>query len=792
MEEVDPAVMKTVRSCFKCCVQLSKLQSPLKDGINEWHEAGVVWRQLAAGNSVATSYPLVSRTTANLQLDSWGHGGKSSAGGLMLESPANFTTPIMSSEKSSKTSAASSSPKLLAVDVKSPTPSTKLRLRLPVASEKASPAIAAMLSALQGKLKGLETSPEPKTLDVNHEKSAPGKFRSLTVSSVKPSVVKPSSVGGNSVLKMAASGEEYLPTKFGVSAISSRKPHSLGVGQPMQKVSAGVTKASSALSVNQLKSSHSTAKASANTNSSTSNNKPSLTVTTLQTVGSIPKASPKSKRVNVSESTLPAVKISDASRSRTNAEAKPLRMLVGPKRKRPHSHIEATSAMTHRRSRSGDAGSSEIPQYDDGSSCCLVRLHLNSEFPSHPAAAASASPGGGPEVQLQNLKSKLFKDLEEAMAPSDGTAPFSGASSTYNLTHTLTSGFNESTLLNEFNYASTPREILSGLHTTGRLGLSSHSEIDWSVRAPVEGVKEDKALQDMDVLSLYEYDTFLESEEESEEWSSSASKLQKETWEEGGTCAKEVPAWEEGACAKEVPAWEEGACAKEVPAWEEGTCAKEVPAWEGGTCAKEVPAWEEGACAKEVPKSAESQHLQQKVATVVENSRTGQAPWNSNKDTPVLRDSNRDSQAQGNGNKTGQSPGNHNKDSQSLGYSTKHSLVPGKRNKDSQAPCKSNKYSRSDGGTGSKDVQAFGHADKDWAKKMTRHMEMDVISRLEQPGREKREPARPESSRSLQPKSGCGYSRHSRSPIAREQTRMSSFQRIQHSLEETKVSLWDG
>ena len=222
----------------------------------------------------------------------------------------------------------------------------------------------------------------------------------------------------------------------------------------------------------------------------------------------------------------------------------------------------------------------------------------------------------------------------------------------------------------------------------------------------------DKALQDMDVLSLYEYDTFLESEEESEEWSHSASRLRKETWEEG-------------ACAEEVPALEEGACAKEVPAWEEGECAKEVP------------------------KSAESQHLQQKVATVVKNSRTGQATWNSNKDTPVLvRDSDRDSQAHGNGNKTGQSPGNHNKDSQSLGYSTKHSLVLGKRNKDSQAPCKSNKYSRSDSGTGSKDVQACGHADNDWAKKMTRHMERDVMSRLEQPGREKREPARPESSRS--------------------------------------------
>ena len=153
------------------------------------------------------------------------------------------------------------------------------------------------------------------------------------------------------------------------------------------------------------------------------------------------------------------------------------------------------------------------------SSSCLVRLHLHSEFPLHPAAAASASSGGGPEVRLQNLKSKLFKDLEEAMAPSDGTAPFSIASDTYNSTHTLTSGFNESALSNEFNYALTPRGILSGLHTRGCLGLSSHSEIDWSVRAPVEGVKVDKALQDMDVLWLYEYDTFLESEEESEEWS---------------------------------------------------------------------------------------------------------------------------------------------------------------------------------------------------------------------------------------------------------------------------------
>ena len=362
-----------------------------------------------------------------------------------------------------------------------------------------------MLSALQGKLKGLETSPEPKTLDVNHEKSAPGKFRSLTVSSVKPSVVKPSSAGGNSVLRTATSGEEYLPTKFEVSAISSRKPHTLG--QPMQKVSAGVTKASSALSVNQLKSSHSTAKASASISSSTSSNKPSLTlvtVTTLQTVGSIPKALPKSMLVNVSESTLPSVRISDASHSRMNAEEKPLRKLVGPKRKWLRSRIEATSAMTHRQSHSGDAGSSEIPQYDDVSSSCVVRLHLHSEFPLHPAAAASASSGGGPEVRLQNLKSKLFKDLEEAMAPSDGTAPFSIASDTYNSTHTLTSGFNESALSNEFNYALTPREILSGLHTTGRLGLSSHSEIDWSVRAPVAGVKEDKALQDMDVLSLYE------------------------------------------------------------------------------------------------------------------------------------------------------------------------------------------------------------------------------------------------------------------------------------------------
>ena len=330
------------------------------------------------------------------------------------------------------------------------------------------------------------------------------------------------------------------------------------------------------------------------------------------------------------------------------------------------------------------------------------------------------------------------------MAPSDGTATFSVASDTCNLTRTLTltAGFNQSALSNEFNYASTPREIVSGLHTTGRLGLSSRSDIDWSVRAPVEGVKANRALQDMDVLSLYEYDTFLESKEESEEWSRSASKIPKETWEEGA-------------------------------------------------CAEEVKTWEEGICAEEVPKLAESQHLQQKVATVVKNIRTGQAPWNNNKDTPALSNSNRDSQAQGNGNKTGQSPGNRNKDSQSLGYSTKHSLVPGERNKDGQAPCKSNKCSRSPD-SGSKDGQAFGHADKDWAKKMTRRMERGVMSRLEQLGREKREPARPESSRSLQSKSGCGYSKHSRSPTAREQTRMSSFQGMQHSLEETKVSLWVG
>ncbi|KAL8587980.1 hypothetical protein ACOMHN_061925 [Nucella lapillus] len=73
-----------------------------------------------------------------------------------------------------------------------------------------------------------------------------------------------------------------------------------------------------------------------------------------------------------------------------------------------------------------------------------------------------------------------------------------------------------SSLLSQLDGPLMEREILPGIQTSGHLGLSSHSGTDWDVeqRAEINAEEDD---EDMDVLSLYEYDTFLESEEEPED-----------------------------------------------------------------------------------------------------------------------------------------------------------------------------------------------------------------------------------------------------------------------------------
>ena len=174
------------------------------------------------------------------------------------------------------------------------------------------------------------------------------------------------------------------------------------------------------------------------------------------------------------------------------------------------SHSQSTSAMTHRQSQSGDSDSSGIPQYDDVDGSSLVQLQLHAESSSQPADSSTSSP----RAELRNLKSRLLKDLEDAMAPSFGAVPFSAASDTCNFSDTFTLGCSKSHSANMFDYSSTQREILSGLKTSGHLGLSSHSETDWSAHVPLEKMEEVEDVEDMDVLSLYEYDTFLESEEE--------------------------------------------------------------------------------------------------------------------------------------------------------------------------------------------------------------------------------------------------------------------------------------
>lgn len=151
---------------------------------------------------------------------------------------------------------------------------------------------------------------------------------------------------------------------------------------------------------------------------------------------------------------------------------------------------------------------------------------------------------------------------------------------------------------------------------------------------------------------------------------------------------------------------------------------------------KEKKTREQGTDAKEIRQSAEHRLCQQKVPAAVKNDR----------------------------------------DSQVLGKSHKDSQVSGNKNRDSQASDESNT-----------DKQALSNADKDRAKRMPRLMESDAKGRLEKLSREKHEQTRPESRQSSQSKSGCGYMGCNSS--AREQTRMSSFQTIHHSLEETKVSL---
>ena len=81
----------------------------------------------------------------------------------------------------------------------------------------------------------------------------------------------------------------------------------------------------------------------------------------------------------------------------------------------------------------------------------------------------------------------------------------------------LLGSVNISQLENELQYHFMDTEILPGLKMSGQLGLSSHVGSHWSVDSEEDCLAGDANHEDMDVLSLYDYDTFLENEEEHDE-----------------------------------------------------------------------------------------------------------------------------------------------------------------------------------------------------------------------------------------------------------------------------------
>ena len=144
-------------------------------------------------------------------------------------------------------------------------------------------------------------------------------------------------------------------------------------------------------------------------------------------------------------------------------------------------------------------GSSELLQVDDVSH--LMQLQFCSKLPSHSQPAAAAAAAAPSASKLGSLESKCVMASSRELE----TTPFSAAPRTGNPA-------------NKFDFPSAQRDILAGLQAPGRLGLSSHSETDWLDQEPVQQANGDEDMEDMDVLSLYEFDTFLESEEESDEW----------------------------------------------------------------------------------------------------------------------------------------------------------------------------------------------------------------------------------------------------------------------------------
>ncbi|XP_070212681.1 uncharacterized protein [Littorina saxatilis] len=160
----------------------------------------------------------------------------------------------------------------------------------------------------------------------------------------------------------------------------------------------------------------------------------------------------------------------------------------------------------------------EMLQVDDVSTSSQVQPPVYTSPSIQPAADAAAA-NTTPKTTLRNLKSRLLKDLEDAMAPSVETIPFSLPSDvTTSLTSTFTSTFttsvSQSGPVQPFDFTMTGGgEGLPGIQMPQRLGLTSDMETDWSAQEVSMDLKEDENVDDMDVLSLYDYDTFLEEDD---------------------------------------------------------------------------------------------------------------------------------------------------------------------------------------------------------------------------------------------------------------------------------------
>ncbi|XP_076464605.1 uncharacterized protein LOC143296500 isoform X2 [Babylonia areolata] len=90
-----------------------------------------------------------------------------------------------------------------------------------------------------------------------------------------------------------------------------------------------------------------------------------------------------------------------------------------------------------------------------------------------------------------------------------------------------------SLLLGQLDSSSMDKEMLPGIRSAGHLGLASHSGTDWDMEemAVTKAEEED---EDFDVLSLYEFDTFLENEDEEEDRGHGGSTLSKRSTNKGG------------------------------------------------------------------------------------------------------------------------------------------------------------------------------------------------------------------------------------------------------------------